>query len=272
MLAQTYASIRDQRIPTCFFAIAIWRTHSPRFESFRTFLIRLVSTHHPRSFASLLNQFHDTIHRDFEFSDCRKFGLFHHRIPRNTRYRRSMSSGTKLPPPRRRTVLITGCSPNSLGHSLALALHARGLRVFATARDPTKLQSLRDKGIECFRLDVCDGESIRESVESVRDATRDEDGGGRGEEGRLDILVNNAGGGKSSLFSVTRFVSLPLAGAFGRVDKASERRSPSTKDNYCALTVTSPVRARERCRLSSIRHVLAMTRSRRLIIFPSARI
>jgi 1-acylglycerone phosphate reductase len=105
-------------------------------------------------------------------------------------------------------VLITGCSPQSLGHSLALAFHHAGLRVFATARDPSKLESLGNEGIECFQLDVTDQESINACVENVREATSKGVDEGNGE-GMLDVLVNNAGGGKSSpTFLFVRLVTL----------------------------------------------------------------
>lgn len=99
-----------------------------------------------------------------------------------------------MPPSRtdQRTVLITGCSKHGLGHALAIAFHNAGLRVFATARDPSRMAGLPEMGIECLQMDVCDQDSIGGCVERVRELTREEAGG----EGRLDCLVNNAGGGK----------------------------------------------------------------------------
>ncbi|KAI1628199.1 1-acylglycerone phosphate reductase [Exophiala viscosa] len=85
----------------------------------------------------------------------------------------------------RRSVLITGCSQNGLGYAMAVAFHNAGLRVFATARDPTRMSGLKDLGIECLKLDVCDEESILECVEEIKRLT----------EGGLDCLANNAGGG-----------------------------------------------------------------------------
>lgn len=80
--------------------------------------------------------------------------------------------------PNRRTVLITGCSDGSLGAGLALAFHKAGLHVYATARNPAKLTSVREAGIETLQLDVCDPASIAACVSQVS---------------ALDILVNNAG-------------------------------------------------------------------------------
>lgn len=82
----------------------------------------------------------------------------------------------------RRRVLITGCSDNSLGSALAIAFHAAGLEVYATARDTTKMQALTDyPNIHLVRLDVQSDDSIAECVRQVPSP--------------LDILVNNAGGG-----------------------------------------------------------------------------
>lgn len=85
----------------------------------------------------------------------------------------------------KRTVLITGCSDNSLGAALAHAFHDKGFRVFATARDESKMASSKEAGIECFELDVRSDDSIKEAVQKVSEKTV----------GSLDILVNNAGGG-----------------------------------------------------------------------------
>ncbi|KAK7954813.1 NADPH-dependent 1-acyldihydroxyacetone phosphate reductase [Apiospora saccharicola] len=84
----------------------------------------------------------------------------------------------------KKTVLITGCSDGSLGSALALAFHAAGSwRVLASARNLTKLQKVKDAGIECVQLDVQSPESIAQAVDEV----------GRLTGGALDALVNNAG-------------------------------------------------------------------------------
>ena len=64
-----------------------------------------------------------------------------------------------------KAVLITGCSPGSIGHSLALEFHSRKYCVYATARltNPESIASLHSQ--------------VQRSV----------DGHG------LDILINNAG-------------------------------------------------------------------------------
>ena len=84
-----------------------------------------------------------------------------------------------------RTVLITGCSDGGLGAALAVAFNLHGDRVFATARDPTKMASLSKLGIETLALDVLSEDSIKAAVEAVSSKT----------DGSLDVLVNNAGRG-----------------------------------------------------------------------------
>ena len=84
-----------------------------------------------------------------------------------------------------RTVLITGCSEGGLGHGLALAFHEKGLRVFATARNPVKMASLKSVGIKTMTLDVLSQDSIKSCVTETSTLTG----------GTLDILINNAGGG-----------------------------------------------------------------------------
>lgn len=86
-----------------------------------------------------------------------------------------------------KTVLITGCSDGSLGAALALAFHKSGWRVFATARNPTKMSSLKAAGIETLMLDVVSEESLLTAVANVTKLTG----------GSLDALVNNAGMGLS---------------------------------------------------------------------------
>lgn len=80
-----------------------------------------------------------------------------------------------------RTVLITGCS-SGIGRSLALELHKRGLKVYATARRPESLQDLALQGLSTLSLDVNDDASIVAAMNTVET-----------EVGQLDMLVNNAG-------------------------------------------------------------------------------
>ncbi|KAH7025013.1 short chain dehydrogenase [Microdochium trichocladiopsis] len=92
-----------------------------------------------------------------------------------------------MTPSPKRTVLITGCSAGGIGDYLAQAFHARGdCRVFATARNPSKMSHLAALGIETLALDVTSAESIASCVGKVAAETN-----GRG----LDVLVNNAGNG-----------------------------------------------------------------------------
>lgn len=78
----------------------------------------------------------------------------------------------------KRTVLITGCSDGGLGAALASAFHEAGLHVYATARNPAKMEQLTSLGIETLTLDVQSQSSIAACV---------------GKLSSLDILVNNAG-------------------------------------------------------------------------------
>lgn len=86
-----------------------------------------------------------------------------------------------------RTVLITGCSDGGLGAALATAFHQQGERVFATARNASKMAGLSAQGIETLTLDVLSDESIQACVAKVSSLTG----------GKLDVLVNNAGAGYS---------------------------------------------------------------------------
>ena len=71
----------------------------------------------------------------------------------------------------RKTVLITGCSPGGIGHALALSFHARGLRVFATARTARQISDLVEKGIETLPLVVDNDESILSSFRTIESLT-----------------------------------------------------------------------------------------------------
>jgi NAD(P)-dependent dehydrogenase (short-subunit alcohol dehydrogenase family) len=79
-----------------------------------------------------------------------------------------------------RSILITGCS-SGIGHHAAHALKARGWRVFATCRKEEDCQRLRDEGLESFRLDYEEIQSIEVAFEEALERTG----------GRLDALFNN---------------------------------------------------------------------------------
>lgn len=84
----------------------------------------------------------------------------------------------------KQTVLITGCSDGGIGSALALALQQRGLHVFATARDPSKMSDLKGvPDVTMLTLDVAKTDDIKAAFEIVAKQTG----------GTLDYLVNNAG-------------------------------------------------------------------------------
>ncbi|PYI12089.1 short chain dehydrogenase/reductase [Aspergillus sclerotiicarbonarius CBS 121057] len=85
---------------------------------------------------------------------------------------------------KRKSVLVTGCSPGGIGNSLAREFHQNGLRVFATAREAKTIEDLASIGVETLSLTVDDEESVRQCFVDVRAKL--------GEKG-LDYLVNNAG-------------------------------------------------------------------------------
>lgn len=104
-----------------------------------------------------------------------------------TRPRCSSSQRIKQPNPQYttmpKTILITGTNPGGIGNSLAREFHAKGLRVFATARNTDSITDLAEIGIETLSLEVTDPESIKALKEEVASRTS----------GKLDYLVNNAG-------------------------------------------------------------------------------
>ena len=69
-----------------------------------------------------------------------------------------------------RSVLITGCS-SGIGYCVALGLHQRGYRVFATARDTNDVNHLASLGLESFQLDLNDSKSIHSAVDEILDRT-----------------------------------------------------------------------------------------------------
>lgn len=88
-----------------------------------------------------------------------------------------------------KTVLITGCSEGGIGDALAQEFHRKGLRVFATARNLSKMEHLKAFGLDIIALDVVDKSSIKQAVEIVKKSTG----------GTLDFLVNNSGVGMSPI-------------------------------------------------------------------------
>ncbi|MFN3575678.1 MAG: SDR family oxidoreductase [Tabrizicola sp.] len=79
-----------------------------------------------------------------------------------------------------RSILITGCS-SGIGLDAARTLHARGWRVFATCRQQADCDRLTAEGLESFRLDLADEDSIAAAVAEVVSRTG----------GTLDALYNN---------------------------------------------------------------------------------
>lgn len=79
-----------------------------------------------------------------------------------------------------KSVLITGCS-SGIGLCLALNLHARGYRVFASVKQEKDVDALRALGISSLVLDLRSSDSINKAVDTVLASTN----------GRLDALINN---------------------------------------------------------------------------------
>jgi NAD(P)-dependent dehydrogenase (short-subunit alcohol dehydrogenase family) len=79
-----------------------------------------------------------------------------------------------------RSILITGCS-SGIGLDAARGLKSRGWRVFATCRQEADCERLRSEGLESFRLDYADEESIAAAVGEALARTG----------GTLDALFNN---------------------------------------------------------------------------------
>lgn len=86
---------------------------------------------------------------------------------------------------RPKSVLIIGCSEGGIGDALAQEFQKKGFRVFATARNTTRIAHLKDMGMATVALDVVSKDSIARAVEVVGQATG----------GPLDFLVNNSGAG-----------------------------------------------------------------------------
>jgi len=80
----------------------------------------------------------------------------------------------------KKTILITGCS-SGIGYCVAHGLHARGYRVFATARREESVAKLQSEGLESLQLDLNDSASIHQAVAEVLQRN----------DGKLFALFNN---------------------------------------------------------------------------------
>jgi len=106
----------------------------------------------------------------------------------------------------KKTVLITGCSKNSIGDALAQEFIKRGLHVIATARTLDKISHLAELGAEIKELDITSSASI----EGLAKGTP-----------QLDILINNAGivyNASVSDTSMTNFKRVFETNVFGTVE------------------------------------------------------
>ena len=79
-----------------------------------------------------------------------------------------------------KNILITGCS-SGIGKDVAITLHNKGWRVFATCRSKTDCTFYTKLGIESFPLDLLKEESINCAVNLVKEKTKSQ----------LDVLFNN---------------------------------------------------------------------------------
>lgn len=84
-----------------------------------------------------------------------------------------------------RNILVTGCS-SGIGLCVAQGLHARGWRVFASARKTEDVERLQQLGLEALPLDLADSMSIHAAVDELL----------RRSGGTLDALFNNGAYGQ----------------------------------------------------------------------------
>lgn len=84
-----------------------------------------------------------------------------------------------------KSILITGCS-TGIGLEVALGLKAQGYQVFASARQPSDVAQLQQRGLQACLLDLDDSTSIAKAVEWVLKQT----------DNKLFALFNNGAYGQ----------------------------------------------------------------------------
>lgn len=84
-----------------------------------------------------------------------------------------------------KSILITGCS-TGIGYTCAHGLKKLGYTVFATCRKEEDVERLRAEGLNAFRLDLCDSQSLHVALAWMLSLTN----------GRIDVLFNNAAYGQ----------------------------------------------------------------------------
>jgi len=82
-------------------------------------------------------------------------------------------------------ILMTGCS-SGIGYTCAHGLKKRGYTVFATCRKEADVERLKAEGLNAFRLDLCDTNTLHEALSWMLSLTN----------GRIDVLFNNAAYGQ----------------------------------------------------------------------------
>jgi len=82
-------------------------------------------------------------------------------------------------------ILLTGCS-SGIGYACAHGLQKLGYTVFATCRKEADVERLKTEGLNAFRLDLCDTNSMQEALSWMLSLTN----------GRIDVLFNNAAYGQ----------------------------------------------------------------------------
>jgi len=88
-----------------------------------------------------------------------------------------------------KVAVVTGTS-SGIGFETALALAREGYYTYATMRDTTKSDKIKELGqkenlnIDVLELDVDDENSVKTAIQKILDQKQ-----------RIDVLVNNAGWG-----------------------------------------------------------------------------